>query len=260
MAAVPAALHVDWSGSGPPLLLVHGSFVDPAEVWARQAPLARRFRLGIVHRRGYGLSPDPDGRVDFERDGESIAALLDEPAHVVGHSYGAIAAMFAAARRPDGVRSLVAIEPPAFGLAPDDASVRELRSRLAAVFASRPDPRTLYGDFLAAWGFDRPSEDWLARQDARALESSADERPPWEAQPPLGELARAPFATLVVRGNWSRAPAAAQELAGRAFAAVCEVLERELNAQSAVIAGASHSPQLLGRPFNDTVAAFAAGS
>ena len=253
-------LHVDWSGAGARLLLVHGSFVDPAEVWLRQAPLAERFRVGVVHRRGFGRSPQPDGRVDFERDGADLAALLDEPAHLVGHSYGGIAGLLAAARRPDGVRSLAVIEPPAFALAPNDPAVRELRARLARVFASRAAPRTLYGDFLAAWGFNRPADEWLARQNQRALDSSATERPPWEARPPLAELAAAPFRKLVVRGDWSRAPAAARELAGHAFAAVCDVVERDLLAERAVIPGASHSPQLLGRPFNDTVSAFAEGS
>jgi pimeloyl-ACP methyl ester carboxylesterase len=253
----PPVTHVDWFGSGPRLLLVHGSFVDPERVWAKQAPLAERFRLGVVHRRGYGLSPDPDGLVDFERDGDDIADLLDEPAHVVGHSYGAVASLYAAARRPERVRSLVLVEPPAFAFARDDPAVRALRARLERVFATDSDPRTLYADFLAAWGFNRPSEDWLARQDARALASSATERPPWEANPPLARLAAAGIRVLVARGDWSQTPAAARELAGSAFAAVCDVLERELGAERAVVPRASHSPQLLGRPFNELVARFA---
>lgn len=260
MAAVsPPPLHVSWSGAGERLLLVHGSFVHPDDVWRKQAPLAERFRLGVVHRRGYGRSPDPGGPVDFERDGGDVAALLDEPAHLVGHSYGAIGCLLAAASRPAAVRSLLVVEPPVFGLVPADPHARELRERLERVFGSGADPRRLYADFLAAWGFNRPTDDWLDRQDGRALESSATERPPWEARLPLAELAAAPFPKLVARGDWSRAPEAARDLAGRAFAAVCDVLERDLGAERAVIRGASHSPQLLGRPFDDTVAAFADG-
>jgi len=251
---------VSWSGAGERLLLVHGSFVHPDEVWHGQAPLAGGFRLGVVHRRGYGESPDPPGRVDFERDGEDVAALLDEPAHLVGHSYGGIACLYAATLRPAGVRSLLVIEPPAFGLVPDDPTGRELRARLERVFSSGAEPRALYGDFLAAWGFNRPSDEWLARQDARALTSSATERPPWEADPPLEEIVGRPVRSLVVRGDWSRAPHAARELAGRAFAAVCDVVEQRLGAERAVAERASHSPQLLGRPFNELVDSWARGS
>jgi pimeloyl-ACP methyl ester carboxylesterase len=246
-----AGLHVEWLGAGAPVLLVHGSFVHPDEIWRKQRGLAQEFRLGIVHRRGYGLSPDPDGRVDFERDGYDLAELPTEPAHLVGHSYGGIGCLYAAALRPAAVLSLTVIEPPAFALAPGDPAAVELRSRLARVFARDTDPCTLYGDFLAAWGFNRPTPEWLERQDGRALASSAGERPPWEAAPPLAELAAGGFPTLVVRGDWSRAPAAARELAAPAFAAVADALERELGADRLVVPGANHTPQLLGRAFND---------
>jgi len=56
------------------------------------------------------------------------------------------------------------------------------------------------------------------------------ERPPHEAEIPLGDLAAAPFPKLVVSGGHSAA-----------FDAVCDVLERELNAERAVVAGAGHS-------------------
>jgi pimeloyl-ACP methyl ester carboxylesterase len=43
--------------------------------------------------------------------------LLGDGAHLVGHSYGALGALFAAALRPDAVRSLTLVEPPVYGLA-----------------------------------------------------------------------------------------------------------------------------------------------
>lgn len=251
-----SALHVGWHGDrGPPLLLLHGSFVRPAQVWARQLALADEFRVGIVERRGYGRSPDVD-RVDFERDGEDIADLLDEPAHLVGHSYGGICALFAAAGRPDGVRSLTVLEPPALGLAPADPAARELRDRLQAVFDRGDDPQALYGSFFEAWGYERPSAAWLARQDERALVSSSTERPPWEAVFPFDHLRAARFPKLVVSGDWSHAPAAARDLAGRAYAAVCDVLERRLDAERLVVPHAAHLPQLTGQAFNEPLRAF----
>ena len=92
-------LHVAWSGAGDPVLLVHGSFTPAAATFAALAPLADEFRLGLLDRRGFGASPDVE-RVDFERDGEDIAALLAEPMHLVGHSYGGTGRLLAAARDP----------------------------------------------------------------------------------------------------------------------------------------------------------------
>jgi len=54
-------------------------------------------------------------RQDFEEDARDIAALLGDGAHLVGHSYGAVGALYAAALRPEAVHSLTVNEPPAFG-------------------------------------------------------------------------------------------------------------------------------------------------
>ena len=65
--------------------------------------LADRFTVEIVDRRGFGSSPDPDGRVDFERDADDLAELLTaRGAHVVGHSLGGIVGRLAAAQAPIG--------------------------------------------------------------------------------------------------------------------------------------------------------------
>jgi hypothetical protein len=71
------------------------------------------------------------------------------------------------------------------------------------------------------------------------------ERPPWEAEIPLDELAAAPFPKLVVSGGHSAA-----------FDAVCDVLEERLGALRAVLPGAGHGPQRLGEPFNELLASF----
>ena len=75
-------LHVSWSGAGDPVLLVHGSFFTARETFAEQAELADELRLGLVDRRGFGLSPDTP-RVDFERDADDLVGLLAEPMHVL---------------------------------------------------------------------------------------------------------------------------------------------------------------------------------
>jgi pimeloyl-ACP methyl ester carboxylesterase len=251
---VDDAIHVSWSGTGEPVLLVHGSFAT-SRTFAELAPLADEFRLGLVDRRGFGSSPDTE-RVDFERDAKDIAALLDEPAHLVGHSYGGIGCLLAAARRPEGVRTLTVIEPPALALAAGHPAVDTLRARLAGVFADTSDPADVYARFVEAWGLPRPGAELLASRDARALAASAGERGPWEAQIPLEALTAARFPILVVSGGWEQMPPAAQDVAGRAFAAVCDVLERRLGAERLHVPGTAHTPHQSGEQFNGPLRAF----
>jgi hypothetical protein len=71
------------------------------------------------------------------------------------------------------------------------------------------------------------------------------ERGPWEAEPPLDELAAAPWPKLVVSGAHSEA-----------FDAVCDVLEERLGAERAILPGAGHSVPRLGEPFNALLEAF----
>jgi hypothetical protein len=40
------------------------------------------------------------------------------------------------------------------------------------------------------------------------------------------------------------------------FGRICEILERELDAEAAVFPDAAHNPQLLGEPFNERLRAF----
>jgi pimeloyl-ACP methyl ester carboxylesterase len=55
------------------------------------------FRLLAFERRGYGQSPALDGE-DFLRDADDICDLMSSGAHLVGHSYGGLGALHAAAR------------------------------------------------------------------------------------------------------------------------------------------------------------------
>jgi pimeloyl-ACP methyl ester carboxylesterase len=252
-----AELHVTRWGSGPPVVFVHGSFGWGEETWAAQRPLADDFELLLVDRRGFGRSPS-QGRVDFERDADDVSGLLPRPAHLVGHSYGGVVALLAAARNPTAVRSLAVIEPPALGLVRGDRVVEEYIEELEELAARTTDPSVYRMGFVRTFGFpSRPAElDGLALEAARA---SMTERMPWEAEIPLGVLAGSPFPKLVVRGDWRNAPVTAQQRAGAIFHAVCDVLEAHLDAERAAFP-ATHNPQLLGRPFNDRLRAFWSGA
>lgn len=256
-----ADLHVAVLGRGEPVVFIHGGFGGSEEAFAEQRDLADAYRLQFVDRRGYGNSP-PAARLDFDSQAGDIAAVLGDGAHLVGHSYGGLLALLAAARRPDAVRSLTVIEPPALSVARGDPAVEEFVSRLERWYADAEGtpPEELRPDFLAAFGFQRPAPVKLGEEDRMAAITTALEPPPSEAEIPLERLAAEPFRKLVVSGEWDSAPPAAREIAGRAFHVVCDALERRLGCQQARFAGAAHNPQLLGTPFNDRLGTFIGGA
>ena len=247
-------LHVVTWGDGDDVVLVHGSISWGEETWAAQRPLGEEYRLIVPDRRGFGASPGPDAG-DFERDAHDVAELLPDRAHLVGHSYGGVASLLAAAMRPDAVRSLTVIEPPAFALARGNEAVEELIRRIVAAKGEARDPAEYVQRFLRGFGFAPP----LVRLKAMALRCAASswrERAPWEAELPLDALRAAPFPTLVVRGAWDVAPPEAQRVGRSAFHAVCDVLVDRLGAESAAITGANHSVPRVGGTFNERLRAF----
>lgn len=246
-------LNVTVWGKGEPAVFVHGSFGWGEETWREQRPLSDTYRLLLVDRRGFGKSP-ADGRVDFERDADDVAELLEDEAHLVGHSYGGVVSLLAAARRPEAVRTPTLIEPPALALARGNPAVEELIRRIEAAGAETADPSEYRARFLRAFGFSAETAT-LEGLTLEAARSSMRERPPWEAEIPLDVLAGAGLRVLMVRGDWCPAPDAARERAGAAFHAVCDVLEQGLAADSAIFP-AAHSPQQLGKLFNDRLRTF----
>src|SRR5919206_2559230 len=123
------AVHVETVGSGPRVVLVHGSVGSGWSTWWAQRPLEERFTLVIPDRPGTPPNP-PVEHVDFEEQAPLVAELLEDGAHLVGHSYGGVISLYAAALRPDAVRSLTLIEPPAFGIAIDHPAVAALVEEL----------------------------------------------------------------------------------------------------------------------------------
>ncbi len=102
------------SGSGDPLLLVHGSATSGAD-WLFALPYLRdRFTVVTMDRRGRGASGDgPEYRM--AREAEDVLAVLDavDAELLTGHSYGALCSILAvAADRTDRLRRMVLYEPP----------------------------------------------------------------------------------------------------------------------------------------------------
>ncbi len=243
-------LFVNYWGSGTPVVLVHGSLAIGSEEWQEQRALADEgFRLLVPDRRGYGNSPAAYGE-DFLSDADDIAELMGDGAHLVGHSYGGLGVLFAAARRPQATLSIALLEPAAFTLGQD-----------------HPAARALVDEVRLLWEQDLPDEDWVIRflklvgsdPDALSPELIADAvatvpvfrhgRPIWQSDIPLAELAAASFPKLVVSGGHS---------AG--FDAMCDDLAKRIGAARAEVAGAGHEIQFTGRPLNELLLALWRGA
>ena len=227
------------------LVLVHGSVVNGRATWSAQRPLADRFELVVLDRPGFPPNP-PATRVDFESDARLVAELLRAGDHLVGHSYGGVIAMLAAAQRPDALGSLTVIEPPSTRVAKGNIDVDAFAAGGEALFASGAtnDPEEFLRRFLEAVGsrFDPPTP--LPPDLAQGAQALSVERGPWEAEIPLDALASTSFPKLVVSG--AHHPA---------FDAICDVLQRELPAERAVLPGFGHVVQLHPE-FNGLLAGF----
>lgn len=110
-------------GSGPPLVLVHGTLTNRNTNWfAVKGILAERFTLYAVDRRGRGETSATEGHstgAEFE-DIAAVVRSAPEPVFLLGHSYGAQVALGTAAIVPELVRELVLYEPPVASSMTDD--------------------------------------------------------------------------------------------------------------------------------------------
>jgi pimeloyl-ACP methyl ester carboxylesterase len=107
------------SGSGPPLLLVHGITADNTRWTPISARFEQHFTVYAMDRRGRGGSGNaPD--YDEQREAEDVAAVVNAigtSVSVLGHSIGAFYSL-EAALLTNNVRRLILYEPPVPGIAP----------------------------------------------------------------------------------------------------------------------------------------------
>jgi len=242
-----AGLFAQRIGSGPRVVLVHGGVLFGELTWREQLSLAERWELLIVERAGYGRSRGVHPGEDPQVDAPLLADLLGDGAHLVGQSSGAVAALLAAARRPELVRSLTLSEPPAFQLAPESAAAQQMRRELEALVDSDADDATVLRRFVAIVGSNAQLGDELPApllDGVRALRAYGEGKP-WELTLPLAALADAPFPKLVISGDHSPA-----------FEAVCDALATRLGAERAHVTGAKHTTPHAGAAFNTRLETF----
>jgi magnesium chelatase accessory protein len=97
VAAAPHRWHVQVTGQGPDMLLLHGAGAS-AHSWHRlMSRLEDRFRLIAPDLPGHGYTRSPRGRTSLPQVARDVARLMDEmearPRIVVGHSAGGAIAL-----------------------------------------------------------------------------------------------------------------------------------------------------------------------
>ncbi len=115
------SLHVvqDGPSAGQLVILLHG-FPEFWYGWRRQIPYlsAAGYRVWAPDQRGYNLSDKPQGIAAYTLDelAADVVGLMDaagqEKAFVVGHDWGAAVAWWVAAKYPERVARMVAINVP----------------------------------------------------------------------------------------------------------------------------------------------------
>jgi pimeloyl-ACP methyl ester carboxylesterase len=114
--AAGVRLHVEVSGSGPPLMLIHGAAGVLQDFPNKlREELARTHTVIAVDRPGHGYSTHGPRFLDADANLAALRAALKalghERATLVGHSYGAVLALRWALQAPAEVSAVVAIAP-----------------------------------------------------------------------------------------------------------------------------------------------------
>jgi pimeloyl-ACP methyl ester carboxylesterase len=124
------ALEYEEQGSGEPIVFIHGALMGDTYRPLLAQPALKGNRFIGYHRRGYDGSSPPGGALSVADHAADCLALLRKldavPAHVVGHSSGAVIGIQLALDAPDAVRSLTLLEPALLGVASSEAFVEKL--------------------------------------------------------------------------------------------------------------------------------------
>jgi pimeloyl-ACP methyl ester carboxylesterase len=195
------------------------------------------------------IAPDLMHQGTLAGEAAAVSSLIEEPIHLVGHSYGGAVALHIARTRPDLLKTLTLVEPSAFHLLrhgdrTDAAALREItavadnaRAALAA-----GDDMGGYGRFVEYWTGEKrapvaPQLDKIVRDFDALLGEPAE----------LEDVAGIDVPTLIVQGGCTKLPSRC----------VCARLRTALpQAAFHLVQGAGHMLPLTHREqVNDLIAA-----
>lgn len=186
-------------GTGPAILLLHGTSANHA-VWEPVAEqLTDRATVIAVDQRGHGRSDKPDSGYDggaFADDVLTVLDALDVPQAIVcGHSLGARNAWVAAARHPERISGVIAVDYTPYVGTP---VLDQLATRVAAgdrVFDDIAEIEAYLADRYprlpldavqrrARWGYRQlPDGRWIPLAPGDVLGKVVDGlRTPWDAE------------------------------------------------------------------------------
>ena len=113
-----AEIHYVDSGTGVPVVFVHGGMEDYRNWSPQEALFSKDFRF-ISYSRRFNFPNKNNQEVtgfSAETEAEDLAKLITTlklpPVHLVGHSFGAVVALILALRHPQLLKSLTLSEPP----------------------------------------------------------------------------------------------------------------------------------------------------
>ncbi len=159
-----AELEFEVTGTGEPVLLIHGAFIAEAYAALCGEPALSGYRLVRYHRRGYAGSSPVKAPFSIGQQVADCRALLEhlgiERAHVVGHSSGGAIALQLALDAPQVVHSLILLEPGLLDV-PSGALLPQVFEPVLAQYGAG-DKESAADSFLR-WAIGQEYRAWLDR-------------------------------------------------------------------------------------------------
>ena len=106
-------VYYEVSGSGEPLIVLHGAYMNIPSMGEIVPRLAQTHRVYALEFQGHGRTTDIDRPMTYQAFADDVAAFMDavglESADVFGYSVGAIVGLQLAIRHPERIRKLIAL-------------------------------------------------------------------------------------------------------------------------------------------------------